>query len=158
SPGVPPAMAETTLIARFNDLDSVRAHFEARGREIAAVIVEPVAGNMGVTPPVDGFLDGLREITRAHGALLVFDEVMTGFRAHAGGAHKLSGVEPDPPCLGKILGGGMPVAAYGGRADLMERVAPAGEVYQAGTLSGNPVAMAAGIATLEEIANGDAWP
>jgi glutamate-1-semialdehyde 2,1-aminomutase len=126
--------------------------FAARGREIAAVIVEPVAGNMGLVLPVPGFLDGLRRVTASHGALLVFDEVMTGFRVAGGGAQALFGVTPDLTCLGKVMGGGLPAAAYGGRADLMRLVAPAGTVYQAGTLSGNPLAMAAGIATLGALA------
>ena len=157
SPGVPPAVAETTLVARFNDLASVHAQFAAHGRSIAAVIVEPVAGNVGVIPPVPGFLDGLRTLTREHGALLVFDEVMTGFRVAPGGAQQRFGVAPDLTVLGKVLGGGLPAAAYGGRADLMDQVAPAGPVYQAGTLSGNPLAMAAGIATLDALLEHDAW-
>ncbi len=135
----------------------MEALYGAHGESIAAVVVEPAAGNMGVIPPAPGFLAGLRALTRAHGSLLVFDEVMTGFRVHPGGAQALFDVDPDLTVLGKILGGGMPVAAYGGRADLMDRVAPAGPVYQAGTLSGNPVAMAAGIATLDEIAERGAW-
>ncbi len=157
SPGVPPAVAADTLVARYNDLASVDALFAAHGETIAAVIVEPVAGNMGVVPPVAGFLDGLRALTRAHGALLIFDEVMTGFRVHPGGAQQLYGVRPDLTCLGKVLGGGLPVGAYGGRSDLLDQVAPAGPVYQAGTLSGNPLAMAAGLATLTRIAETDAW-
>lgn len=157
SPGVPPAVAADTLVARYNDLASVEALFAAHGETIAAVIVEPVAGNMGVVPPVAGFLDALRALTRAHGALLIFDEVMTGFRVHPGGAQELYGVRPDLTCLGKVLGGGLPVGAYGGRADLLDLVAPAGPVYQAGTLSGNPLAMAAGLATLTRIAETDAW-
>jgi glutamate-1-semialdehyde 2,1-aminomutase len=157
SPGVPAEVAGATLVARYNDLDSVRTLFGAHGDTIASVVVEPVAGNMGVIPPEPGFLAGLRALTRARGALLVFDEVMTGFRVHPGGAQALYGIEPDLTVLGKILGGGLPVAAYGGRADLLDRMAPAGPVYQAGTLSGNPVAMAAGIATLTEIADGGSW-
>ena len=148
SAGVPPALAQLTLTAAFNDLDGVRAIFRERGREVAAVIVEPVAGNMGVVPPAPGFLEGLREVTHAHGALLVFDEVITGFRVAYGGAQKLYGVRPDLTCLGKIIGGGLPVGAYGGSRALMGHVAPLGSVYQAGTLSGNPLAVAAGLATL----------
>ena len=149
--GVPEAIARATLTLPFNDLDATRAVFAARGREIAAVIVEPVAGNMGVVPPQPGFLEGLREITRADGALLLFDEVITGFRVAMGGAQQRYGITPDMTCLGKIVGGGLPVGVYGGRAEIMEQVAPLGGIYQAGTLSGNPVAMAAGIATLEAL-------
>jgi len=149
--GVPEAIARATLTLPFNDLEAVRAVFAARGREIAAVITEPVAGNMGVVPPRPGFLEGLREITRAHGALLIFDEVITGFRVAQGGAQQRYGIVPDMTCLGKIVGGGLPVGVYGGRAEIMEQVAPLGGIYQAGTLSGNPVAMAAGIATLETL-------
>jgi len=148
SKGVPAALAAMTLTAPFNDLDAVRALFRARGDGIAAVIVEPVAGNMGVVPPAPGFLQGLREITSHHGALLVFDEVITGFRVAYGGAQARYGVRPDLTCLGKIVGGGMPIAAYGGRRDVMAHVAPLGGVYQAGTLSGNPLAVAAGLAML----------
>ncbi len=148
SPGVPRGAVETTHLARYNDLASVEAVFDRFGREIAAVIVEPVAGNMGVVPPAEGFLDGLRELTERSGALLIFDEVMTGFRVAAGGAQSIYGVRPDLTTFGKVIGGGLPVGAYGGRADLMSMVAPAGPVYQAGTLSGNPLAMAAGLATL----------
>ncbi len=148
SPGVPDALAALTLTVGFNDLDAVRELFAARGEEIAAVIVEPVVGNAGLILPDAGFLRGLREVTAAHGALLVFDEVMTGFRVAAGGASARYDVVPDLTTLGKVIGGGLPVAAYGGRRDLMEAVAPAGPVYQAGTLSGNPLAMAGGLATL----------
>lgn len=148
SAGVPAGLAETTLVAPYNDLEAVRALFSAVGSEIAAVIVEPVAGNMGVVLPGPGFLTDLRELTRKHGALLIFDEVITGFRLGFGGAQAELKVEPDLTCLGKIIGGGLPVGAYGGRAEIMEQVAPLGPVYQAGTLSGNPLAMAAGIATL----------
>lgn len=148
SAGVPAAFAAATVSLPYNDLDAVRAAFVAHPGEIAAAIVEPVAGNMGVIPPAPGFLTGLRDLTREHGALLVFDEVITGFRVAYGGAQALYGVTPDLTCLGKIIGGGLPVGAYGGRRDLMELVAPLGPVYQAGTLSGNPLAMAAGIATL----------
>jgi len=151
SPGVPAATAAGTLSARYNDLASVEALFAANGDDIAAVIVEPVAGNMGVVPPRPGFLEGLRAITRRHGALLIFDEVITGFRVAYGGAQTLYGVQPDLTCLGKIVGGGLPVGAYGGRREIMERVSPTGPVYQAGTLSGNPIAMAAGIATLRAL-------
>jgi len=148
SPGVPKVFAEQTLVAPYNDLDAVRALFERHPDEIACVIVEPVAANMGVVPPAAGFLAGLRDITSAAGALLVFDEVVTGFRLARGGAQELYGVTPDLTCLGKVIGGGLPVGAYGGRREIMEQVAPSGAVYQAGTLSGNPMAMAAGIMTL----------
>ncbi len=148
SPGVPPETTAHTLSAVYNELDSVAALFKRSGAEIAAVLVEPAAGNMGVVPPTDGFLPGLREITEQHGALLIFDEVMTGFRVARGGAQELYGVRPDLTTFGKIIGGGLPVGAYGGRRDLMSMVAPSGPVYQAGTLSGNPAAMAAGLATL----------
>jgi glutamate-1-semialdehyde 2,1-aminomutase len=148
SPGVPAAAAAQTLSVPFNDLHAVRAAFEAHLDEIAAVIVEPVAGNMGVVPPQPGFLEHLRQMTREHGALLIFDEVITGFRIARGGAQERYRVTPDLTCLGKIVGGGLPVGAYGGRREIMEQIAPLGPVYQAGTLSGNPLAMAAGIATL----------
>lgn len=151
SPGVPPGATQDTLLAPYNDLEAVRALFEQFPEEIAAVIVEPVAGNMGVVPPIDGFLQGLRALTTAHHALLIFDEVMTGFRVAPGGAQAAYGVAPDLTALGKVIGGGLPVGAYGGRRDIMEQVAPAGPVYQAGTLSGNPLAMAAGLATLKEL-------
>ncbi len=157
SPGVPPAAVADTLLAPFNDLAAVEALFDARGDQIAAVLVEPVAGNMGVVPPAAGFLQGLRGLTRRYGALLLFDEVMTGWRAHARGAQVLYGIEPDLTCLGKVVGGGLPAAAYGGRRDLMEQIAPAGPVYQAGTLSGNPLAMAAGLATLEVLERPGVW-
>jgi glutamate-1-semialdehyde 2,1-aminomutase len=149
SPGVPKALADLTLTLPYNDLDAARELFDALGGDIAALIVEPVAGNMNCILPREGFLAGLRELCTQHGALLVFDEVMTGFRVAVGGAQALYGVRPDLTTFGKIIGGGMPVGAYGGRRDLMEQVAPAGPVYQAGTLSGNPVAMAAGLAMLE---------
>jgi glutamate-1-semialdehyde 2,1-aminomutase len=148
SPGVPSGAAQDTLVAPYNDLTAVRALFEANPGQIAAVIVEPVAGNMGVVPPTDGFLSGLRELTQEHGALLIFDEVMTGFRVALGSAQTLYGVIPDLTTLGKVIGGGLPVGAYAGRRDIMETVAPAGPMYQAGTLSGNPLAMTAGIETL----------
>lgn len=146
--GVPAGCTRDTLSARYNDLDSVRAHFERCGEEIAAVIVEPVAANMGTVLPEDGFLQGLRDICTQYGALLIFDEVITGFRLQADGAQGYFGVTPDLTTYGKIIGAGMPVGAYGGRREIMEVVAPCGAVYQAGTLSGNPVAMAAGIAQL----------
>jgi glutamate-1-semialdehyde 2,1-aminomutase len=151
SPGVPASFAAETLSAQYNDAAGVEGLFERFGREIAAVIVEPVAGNMGVVPPAPGFLEGLRELTVANGALLVFDEVITGFRLQYGGAQTLLRVAPDLTCLGKIIGGGLPVGAYGGRREIMEMVAPLGPVYQAGTLSGNPLAMAAGIVTLRAL-------
>lgn len=149
SPGVPASYAAETLVAPYNDLEAVRRLFAQRGEEIAAVIVEPIAGNMGVVPPLPQFLPGLRELTSQHGAVLIFDEVITGFRLCYGGAQNVLKVEPDLTCLGKIIGGGLPVGAYGGRRGIMEMVAPVGPVYQAGTLSGNPLAMAAGIATLQ---------
>ncbi len=151
SPGVPEEFTQLTVQAPFNDLDAAREAFERWPGEIACVIVEPIAGNMGCVPPVPGFLEGLRELCDRDGALLVFDEVMTGFRVAWGGAQVRYGVEPDLTCLGKVVGGGFPAAAYGGRRRIMEQVAPAGPVYQAGTLSGNPVAVAAGRATLEAL-------
>ena len=151
SPGVPAALAELTLTLTYNDLDQVRDLFAHLGHEIACIIVEPVAGNMNCIPPAPGFLAGLREICDAHGALLIFDEVMTGFRVALGGAQALYGVTPDLTTLGKIIGGGMPVGAFGGRREVMEKISPLGPVYQAGTLSGNPVAMTAGLKTLELI-------
>ena len=151
SPGVTAAASADTLVASYNDLDSVRRAFDANRDHIAAVIVEPIAGNMGVVPPADGFLRGLREICTANRAVLIFDEVISGFRASMGGAQSLAGVKPDLTCLGKIIGGGLPVGAYGGRADLMDLVSPAGPVYQAGTLSGNPLAMTAGLWCLERL-------
>lgn len=149
--GVPRAFTETTIATPFNDLDAVEDIFRQGGDRIAAVIVEPVAGNMGCVPPMPGFLEGLRRVTEQHGALLIFDEVMTGFRLNRGGAQELYGVRPDMTTLGKIIGGGLPMAAYGGRADIMQKVAPVGPVYQAGTLAGNPVAVTAGIAMLQYI-------
>ncbi|OAS17567.1 glutamate-1-semialdehyde-2,1-aminomutase [Paenibacillus oryzisoli] len=148
SPGVPSSVASNTITVPYNDLESVKLVFEKFGEEIAALIVEPIAGNMGVVPPADGFLQGLRDITKQYGSLLIFDEVMTGFRVHKNCAQGLYGVTPDLTCLGKVIGGGLPVGAYGGRLDIMEQIAPAGPIYQAGTLSGNPLAMAAGFATL----------
>lgn len=149
SAGVPKGYAENTLLARYNDTESVRALFAANPGEIACVVVEPVAANMGVVPPKEGFLPFLREITEENGALLIFDEVITGFRVSYGGAQGHYGIKPDLTMLGKIVGGGMPLAVYGGRRDVMETIAPLGAVYQAGTLSGNPMAVAAGIATLK---------
>ncbi len=149
SPGVPPEVVAGTLVAPYNDLAAVRALFEEHAGEIAALFVEPGAGNMGLIPPADGYLEGLRALCTEHGALLVFDEVMTGFRVHRGGAQALYGVTPDLTTFGKVIGGGLPVGAYGGRADLMEQIAPAGPIYQAGTLAGNPVAMTAGHRTLK---------
>ncbi|MDE2180293.1 MAG: glutamate-1-semialdehyde 2,1-aminomutase, partial [candidate division NC10 bacterium] len=146
--GIPPDLARLTITLPYNDSDTVQAAFQSVGKEIACVIVEPVAGNMGVVPPRPGFLTALREITAAHGSLLIFDEVMTGFRLGKGGAQALYGIQPDLTCLGKIIGGGLPVGAYGGPRQVMEQVAPLGAVYQAGTLSGNPLAMRAGIETL----------
>jgi len=157
SPGVPANTVHDTLVAQYNDLYSVHALFRSNPGQIAAVIVEPVAGNMGVIPPEPGFLEGLRQITQDEGALLIFDEVMTGFRVAAGGAQALYKVKPDLTTLGKVIGGGLPVGAYGGRADIMQLVAPAGPVYQAGTLSGNPLAMSAGITTLRILKDPDVW-
>lgn len=149
SPGVPESVARETLVAEYNDLDSVAALFRAHPKDVAAVIVEPVAGNIGCVLPSSGFLAGLREICDRYGALLIFDEVMTGFRVALGGYQAVAGVRPDLTTLGKVIGGGLPVGAYGGRRDLMARVSPSGDVYQAGTLSGNPLAVAAGLAALE---------
>ncbi|MGH7150093.1 MAG: glutamate-1-semialdehyde 2,1-aminomutase, partial [Planctomycetota bacterium] len=157
SPGVPPSTAADTLVAPFNDLAAVERLFGENPRSIAAVVVEPVAGNMGVVHPAPGFLEGLRALSRAEGALLLFDEVMSGFRVHPGGAQGLTGVVPDLTTLGKVIGGGLPVGAYGGRREIMELVAPSGPVYQAGTLSGNPLAMTAGIATLDRLSEPGVW-
>lgn len=157
SPGVTPATVADTLVVPYNDLAAVASLFAQRGSEVAAVLVEPVAGNMGVVPPVPGFLPGLRALTRRHGALLIFDEVMTGWRVHRQGAQVLYGIEPDVTCLGKVIGGGLPAAAFGGSRELMEQIAPAGPVYQAGTLSGNPLAMAAGLATLDVLSRPGTW-
>jgi len=151
SPGVPADLARHTTTLAYNDVEGLNAFFATAGEEIACVIVEPVAGNMNCVPPVPGFLDRLRALTTRYGALLIFDEVMTGFRVARGGAQELYGVKPDLTTLGKVIGGGLPVGAFGGRREIMERLAPLGPVYQAGTLSGNPVAMAAGLATLEGI-------
>src|SRR6201999_1085389 len=151
SAGVPAETAMHTLALPFNDLEAVKAAFTARPDEIACVIVEPVVGNAGTIPPAEGYLQGLREITAKHGALLILDEVMTGFRVSLGGAQQTYGIQPDLTTLGKIIGGGLPCRAFGGRADIMEFLAPLGPVYQAGTLSGNPLAMAAGIATVRHL-------
>ncbi|MGY3718602.1 glutamate-1-semialdehyde 2,1-aminomutase [Sutcliffiella cohnii] len=151
SPGVPESIAKNTITVPYNDLESIRVAFEQFGDDIAAVIVEPVAGNMGVVPPQPGFLEGLRSVTEEYGSLLIFDEVMTGFRVDYGCAQGYFGVTPDLTCLGKVIGGGLPVGAYGGKAEIMERVAPAGDIYQAGTLSGNPLAMTAGYETLAQL-------
>jgi glutamate-1-semialdehyde 2,1-aminomutase len=148
SAGVPADFVQHTLSLRFNDLDQIAAVMQAQGKEVAAIILEPVAGNMGVVPPKPGFLEGLRHWCNETGTLLIFDEVMTGFRLALGGAQELYGVQPDLTCLGKVIGGGLPVGAYGGRRDIMSQVAPLGEVYQAGTLSGNPLAVTAGLTTL----------
>lgn len=149
SPGVPEGVAKNTITVPYNDLESLNQAFVAFGEDIAAVIVEPIAGNMGVVPPLPGFLEGLRAVTKEYGSLLIFDEVMTGFRVGLNCAQGLYGVTPDLTCLGKVIGGGLPVGAYGGRRDIMEHIAPAGPIYQAGTLSGNPLAMVAGYTTLK---------
>jgi len=151
SPGVPESFVANTLSLPYNDVDCVKKIMEEQGKEIACIIVEPVAGNMGLVRPAHGFFETLRELTKQNGSLLVFDEVMTGFRVAYGGAQSLYGIIPDISCFGKIIGGGLPVGAYGGKRDIMEKIAPQGSIYQAGTLSGNPVAMAAGIATLEQV-------
>jgi glutamate-1-semialdehyde 2,1-aminomutase len=155
TPGVPQDVVKHTLLAHYNDLEAVQALFDAHGHDIAAVIVEPVAGNMGLVLPKPGFLEGLRALTRKHGALLIFDEVITGFRVAFGGAQAAFGIDPDLTCLGKIIGGGLPVGAYGGKREIMSHIAPSGNVYQAGTLSGNPLAMAAGLATLKALQGKD---
>jgi glutamate-1-semialdehyde 2,1-aminomutase len=151
SPGVTKGAAKDTAVLPYNNLEAVQALFEERGEEIAAVILEPVAGNMGCVPPVEGYLEGLREVTQRYETVLIFDEVMTGFRLARGGAQERYGVMPDMTCLGKVIGGGLPVGAFGGRREIMEQVAPTGPIYQAGTLSGNPLAMTAGLATLGAI-------
>ena len=151
SPGVPKSFVSHTLSLPYNDIESVTKVMEEQGEKIACIIVEPVAGNMGLVAPVDGFLETLRQLTQKKGSILIFDEVMTGFRVAHGGAQSLYGISPDVTCLGKIMGGGLPVGAYGGRREIMEHIAPQGPVYQAGTLSGNPLAMAAGIATLTQL-------
>jgi glutamate-1-semialdehyde 2,1-aminomutase len=155
TPGVPENTVQDTLLAPYNDLEAAEELFRKHGEEIAAVVLEPVAGNMGLVPPRDGFLQGLRRLTSEYGALLIFDEVITGFRVSFGGAQTHYGVTPDLTCLGKIIGGGFPVGAFGGRTDVMQLLAPSGSVYQAGTLAGNPVAMAAGAATLNILASSD---
>ncbi|MAQ02068.1 MAG: glutamate-1-semialdehyde-2,1-aminomutase [Alteromonadaceae bacterium] len=152
SPGVPADVAQHTLTVEYNNLDSVKQVFTEVGDDIACIIVEPVAGNMNCIPPVDGFLQGLRDICDEHGAVLIFDEVMTGFRVSRGGAQERYGVTPDLTCLGKVIGGGMPVGAFGGKKSILTHIAPTGPIYQAGTLSGNPIAMAAGLAAMEQIA------
>jgi glutamate-1-semialdehyde 2,1-aminomutase len=152
SPGVTRAAAADTLLASYNDIESVHRAFHGHRGQVAALIVEPIAGNMGVVPPADGFLRALREVSDAHEAMLIFDEVISGFRVAPGGAQAIADVKPDLTCLGKIIGGGLPVGAYGGRADLMDLVSPAGPVYQAGTLSGNPLAMTAGLWCLDRLA------
>jgi glutamate-1-semialdehyde 2,1-aminomutase len=152
SPGVPDDFAKHTLTVDFNSLDSVQAAFDEHGSDISCIIVEPVAGNMNCIPPVPGFLEGLRSICDHYGALLIFDEVMTGFRVALGGAQEHYGVEPDLTCLGKVIGGGMPVGAFGGKKKILTHIAPTGPIYQAGTLSGNPIAMAAGLAALSQLA------
>ena len=157
SPGVPATTAANTLVANFNDLDSVETLFKNNPGQIAGIIVEPVAGNMGVVPPQPGFLEGLRRITEREGAVLIFDEVMTGFRVHKGGAQTLYNIKPDLTTLGKVIGGGLPVGAYGGKKEIMQLVAPLGPMYQAGTLSGNPLAMSAGMAALDLIKADDCW-
>ena len=151
SPGIPESVVRHTLSLPYNDPEAVRTIMAEKGKDVAAIIVEPVAGNMGMVPPLPGFLETLREVTQQNGSLLIFDEVMCGFRVAYGGAQSLYNIRPDLTCFGKIIGGGMPVGAYGGRKDIMSQVAPGGAVYQAGTLSGNPVAMAAGLATLEQL-------
>ena len=155
SPGVPEALARLTRLAPFNDLASVEKIFAAEGDSIAAVIVEPIAGNIGCVPPVEGFLEGLRELSSRHGAVLIFDEVMTGFRVHPGGAQALYDIVPDLTTLGKIVGGGMPIGAIAGPRSVMEQLSPTGPIYQAGTLSGNPLSVAAGLALLEELSRGE---
>jgi glutamate-1-semialdehyde 2,1-aminomutase len=157
SPGVPANTVKDTLVADFNNLDSVEALFKQYPDQIAAIIVEPVAGNMGVVPPQPGFLEGLRKLTTEHATLLIFDEVMTGFRVHFGGAQTLYNIKPDLTTLGKVIGGGLPVGAYGGKREIMQMVAPSGPMYQAGTLAGNPLAMSAGIAALNLLREEKCW-
>lgn len=157
SPGVPEGTAVNTITVPYNDLESVKLAFSSFGEDLAAVIVEPIGGNMGVVPPLPGFLEGLREITQQYGTLLIFDEVMTGFRVARGGAQELFGITPDLTTMGKVIGGGLPVGAYGGKREIMQQIAPAGPIYQAGTLSGNPLAMAAGLTTLQELSKPGAY-
>ncbi|MEI6128043.1 MAG: glutamate-1-semialdehyde 2,1-aminomutase, partial [Pseudomonadota bacterium] len=157
SPGVPGPIAELTLTAQYNDLESVKTLFDQMGADIAAVIVEPVPGNMGLVLPIKGFLEGLRQITEAHKSLLIFDEVITGFRLTYGAYQDIAGIKPDLTTLGKIIGGGLPVGAYGGKKEIMNLISPQGKVYQAGTLSGNPLAMAAGVATLSLLRSTDPY-
>lgn len=157
SPGVPGAVASDTLVANYNDLESVEALFKKYPDQIAGIIVEPVAGNMGVVPPQPGFLEGLRKLTTEYGAVFIMDEVMTGFRVHKGGAQTLYNIKPDLTTLGKVIGGGLPVGAYGGKKEIMQLVAPLGSMYQAGTLSGNPLAMSAGVAALNLIRGEEVW-
>lgn len=157
SAGVPASFTQHTIVLPYNDVEAVRAAFAANAGQIAGIILEPVPGNAGLYLPKPGYLEALREITHAYGALLIFDEVMTGFRLARGGAQERFGIQPDLSCFGKVIGGGLPVGAFGGRAEIMDCLAPLGPVYQAGTLSGNPVAMAAGIAALEELGKGDAY-
>jgi len=157
SPGVPSAVASDTLVANYNDLETVEALFKKYPDQIAGIIVEPVAGNMGVVPPQPGFLEGLRRLTTTYGAVFIMDEVMTGFRVHKGGAQTLYNIKPDLTTLGKVIGGGLPVGAYGGRKEIMQLVAPLGPMYQAGTLSGNPLAMSAGVAALNLIRGEEVW-
>jgi glutamate-1-semialdehyde 2,1-aminomutase len=158
SPGVPNGMAELTTVLPYNDSAAVTEEFNQQGKDIACVIVEPIAGNMGCVPPHAGYLELLRDLTTSAGALLIFDEVMTGFRVALGGAQELYSIRPDLTTLGKVIGGGLPVGAYGGRAEIMDRIAPAGPVYQAGTLSGNPLAVSAGLATLRRLVKEDPYP
>ncbi len=158
SPGVPADFAKHTLTAEFNNIESVKAFFEQYPDEISSIIVEPIAGNMNCIPPVEGFLEGLRELCDQYGAVLIFDEVMTGFRMGIDGAQGYYGLSPDLTCLGKVIGGGMPVGAFGGKKEIMQHMAPIGPVYQAGTLSGNPIAMAAGLAAMNEISKPDFYP
>src|SRR5271169_3950718 len=158
SPGVPKGCTQDTLVLRYNDVNALQDAFKAKGDKIAGVILEPVVGNMGLVVPTKEFLSALRNLTQQHGALLIYDEVMTGFRLALGGAQQLQNVKPDLTVLGKIVGGGLPVGAYGGRADIMKKIMPAGPVFQAGTLSGNPLAMAAGLATLQELRDSNPYP
>jgi glutamate-1-semialdehyde 2,1-aminomutase len=157
SPGIPEAVTANTVLVGYNDLAAAKKLFEAYPDKIAVFVIEPICGNIGVVPPLPGYLQGLRDLCDSHGAILLFDEVMTGFRVALGGAQGLYSIRPDISCLGKVIGGGLPVGAYGGKAELMNNVSPAGPIYQAGTLSGNPLAMAAGLATLELLADGNAY-